>query len=103
MLFEIIIGIIPAAIPLSITFVLAGIGEMFNQRAGVYNLGAEGIMMVGAFLGFYVEYVMQSGPGSSILGLLAAGCGRGGCCHGCPGPFREVKYHGSCSTGQALL
>lgn len=72
MLFEIIIGIISAAIPLSITFVLVGIGEMFNQRAGVYNLGAEGIMMVGAFLGFYVEYVMQSGPGSSFLGILAA-------------------------------
>jgi simple sugar transport system permease protein len=72
MLFEIIIGIISAAIPLSITFVLVGIGEMFNQRAGVYNLGAEGIMMVGAFLGFYVEYVMQSGPGSSFLGMLAA-------------------------------
>jgi simple sugar transport system permease protein len=72
MFFEIIIGIISAAIPLSITFVLVGIGEMFNQRAGVYNLGAEGIMMVGAFLGFYVEYVMQSGPGSSCLGMVAA-------------------------------
>lgn len=72
MFFEIMIGIISAAIPLSITFVLVGIGEMFNQRAGVYNLGAEGIMMVGAFLGFYVEYVMQSGPGSSFLGMLAA-------------------------------
>lgn len=72
MIFEIMIGIISAAIPLSITFVLVGIGEMFNQRAGVYNLGAEGIMMVGAFLGFYVEYVMQSGPGSSFLGMLAA-------------------------------
>jgi len=72
MIFEIMIGIISAAIPLSITFVLVGIGEMFNQRAGVYNLGAEGIMMVGAFLGFYVEYVMQSGLGSSFLGMLAA-------------------------------
>ena len=72
MLGEIVIGIIAAAIPLSITFVLVGLGEMFNQRAGVYNLGAEGIMMVGAFLGFYVEYTMQSGPGSSFLGMLAA-------------------------------
>ena len=72
MLGEIIIGIISAAVPLSITFVLVGLGEMFNQRAGVYNLGAEGIMMVGAFLGFYVEYTLQSGPGSSFLGMLAA-------------------------------
>jgi len=72
MLFEIAIGIISAAIPLSITFVLVGLGEMFNQRAGIYNLGAEGIMMVGAFLGFYVEFIMQSGPGSSLFGMLAA-------------------------------
>jgi ABC-type uncharacterized transport system permease subunit len=72
MLSEIIIGIISAAIPLSITFILVGIGEMFNQRAGIYNLGAEGIMMVGAFIGFYVEFVMQSGPGSSFLGMMAA-------------------------------
>ncbi len=72
MLSEIIIGIISAAIPLSITFVLVGLGEMFNQKAGVFNLGAEGIMMVGAFVGFYVEYIMQSGTGSSFLGMMAA-------------------------------
>lgn len=72
MLGEIIIGIISAAIPLSITFVLVGLGEMFNQKAGVFNLGAEGIMMVGAFVGFYVEYSMSSGTGSSFLGMVAA-------------------------------
>lgn len=72
MLFEIITGIIAAAIPLSITFVLVGIGEMFNQKAGVFNLGAEGIMMVGAFLGFFVEHSMKSSTGSSFLGMLAA-------------------------------
>jgi len=72
MLFEIITGIIAAAIPLSITFLLVGIGEMFNQKAGVFNLGAEGIMMVGAFVGFYVEHSMHSGAGSSFLGMMAA-------------------------------
>jgi len=72
MLFEIITGIIAAAIPLSITFVLVGLGEMFNQKAGVFNLGAEGIMMVGAFVGFYIEFIMASGPGSSFLGMIAA-------------------------------
>ena len=72
MLYEIIIGIISAAIPLSITFLLVGIGEMFNQKAGVFNLGAEGIMMVGAFIGFYIEFIMQSSTGSSFLGMLAS-------------------------------
>jgi simple sugar transport system permease protein len=72
MLYEIIIGIISAAVPISITFLLVGLGEMFNQKAGVFNLGAEGIMMVGAFLGFYVEYVMGSAPGSSFLGMMSA-------------------------------
>lgn len=72
MIYEMIIGIIAAAVPLSITFVLVGIGEMFNQKAGVFNLGAEGIMMVGAFLGFFVEYSMKSSTGSSFLGMIAA-------------------------------
>ena len=41
---------------------------MLSQRAGVFNLGLEGIMLMGAFTGFYVTYVSQS----PLLGLLAA-------------------------------
>ncbi len=41
---------------------------MFAQRSGVLNLGVEGIMLMGAFSGFYA----LSTTGSPWLGLLAA-------------------------------
>ena len=41
---EFLMVILSTAIPLSISFILAGLGEMFNQRAGIFNLGVEGII-----------------------------------------------------------
>jgi ABC-type uncharacterized transport system permease subunit len=68
MLLEAIIVIISSAIPLSISFILAGLGEMFNQRAGIFNLGVEGIMLLGAFVSFFTVYRLEN----NILGLLFA-------------------------------
>ena len=68
MLLESIIVIVSSAIPLSISFILAGLGEMFNQRAGIFNLGVEGIMLLGSFVGFFTVHSF----GSSTLGLLTA-------------------------------
>jgi len=68
MLLEAIVVIISSAIPLSISFILAGLGEMFNQRSGTFNLGVEGIMLIGAFVGFFTVHSLHS----NILGLLAA-------------------------------
>ncbi|HLO31595.1 MAG TPA: ABC transporter permease [Anaerolineales bacterium] len=45
----------------------ATIGEIFSERAGVMNLGIEGMMLVGAMSGFAVWF----NTGSAILGLLA--------------------------------
>lgn len=41
-----------AAVPL----VLAGLGEAVAERAGLLNLGIEGMMLSGAFFGFYAAY-----------------------------------------------
>lgn len=46
----------------------ATIGEMFCERAGVLNLGIEGIMLLGAMFGFTVAYF----SGSLWLGMCAA-------------------------------
>jgi simple sugar transport system permease protein len=46
----------------SVALLLAALGEMFNQRAGVFNLGCEGIMCVGAFLAFLPPYYLRGGP-----------------------------------------
>ncbi len=68
MLLDACVVIVSSAIPLSISFILAGLGEMFNQRAGIFNLGVEGIMMLGAFVGFFTAYRLDN----NILGLLFA-------------------------------
>ena len=46
----------------------ATIGEMFAERAGVLNLGIEGVMLLGAMTGFTVAYF----SGSLWLGMAAA-------------------------------
>jgi simple sugar transport system permease protein len=62
-----IVGTIAVAIPL----LLAGLGEQISERAGVLNLGLEGMMLVGAFVGFAVTLA----TGSFSLGFLAGSAG----------------------------
>ena len=46
----------------------ATLGEMFSERAGVLNLGIEGIMLLGAMVGFSAAYF----SGNLWLGITAA-------------------------------
>ncbi|GIK43634.1 MAG: ABC transporter permease [Chloroflexota bacterium] len=64
----IIVGIAHSGLRLATPYLYAAIGEMFAQRSGVLNLGVEGIMLMGAFSGFYALFQ----TGSPLLGLLAA-------------------------------
>lgn len=68
MLSDTLIVIVSMAIPLSVSLMLAGLGEMFTQRSGIFNLGVEGIMLMGAFVGFFTVYRLDN----NLLGLLAA-------------------------------
>lgn len=65
---EIIIIILATGIRLATPYLLAALGEMFVQRSGVYNLGVEGIMMMGAFSGFYATLQL----GSPLLGIVVS-------------------------------
>ncbi len=64
----IILGIIHSGIRLATPYLFAALGETFSQRAGVLNLGTEGIMLMGAFFGFYATFV----TGNPWLGVSAA-------------------------------
>lgn len=63
------IGVIASAIRLAVPLLLAALGETFGQRSGVLNLGVDGIMLLGAFSGYYA--VLKTG--NPWVGLLAAG------------------------------
>ena len=60
----IILTIITASTPL----LLAALGELVAERAGVLNLGVEGMMVMGAVSGFAATYL----TGQPIIGLVAA-------------------------------
>jgi general nucleoside transport system permease protein len=68
--------VLALGIPFSVALLLASLGEMFNQRAGVFNLGCEGIMCVGAFLAFLPPWLLHDpalAPWANLLGFgLAA-------------------------------
>lgn len=64
----ILVGILHSGIRLATPYLYAAIGEMFSQRSGVLNLGVDGIMLMGAFSGFYAVFKTDS----LILGILAA-------------------------------
>lgn len=64
----VLIGILTSGIRLATPYIYAAIGETFGQRSGVLNLGVEGIMLMGAFSGFYAVYRTEN----VWLGLLFA-------------------------------
>jgi simple sugar transport system permease protein len=60
-----VLGAITAGVPL----LLAGLGEQISEKAGVLNIGIEGMMLCGAYGGFVVAYYSES----FWLGFLAGG------------------------------
>lgn len=66
-------GFLAATIRLATPILIAALGEMIAERSGVLNLGIEGIMLFGAFIGFWISY--QSG--NLWLGFLAGGLAGG--------------------------
>jgi ABC-type uncharacterized transport system permease subunit len=64
----VIIGILTSGIRLATPYLYAALGETFGQLSGVLNLGVDGMMLMGAYAGFYVVF----NTGNPWLGLLAA-------------------------------
>ncbi|MBU0582107.1 MAG: ABC transporter permease [Alphaproteobacteria bacterium] len=60
-------GAVTAAIPL----LLAGLGEQMSEKAGVLNIGIEGMMICGAYCGFVGAFY----SGSLWLGFLTGALG----------------------------
>lgn len=67
-------GLIAATLRVATPLLYGTVGEIFSERAGVLNLGIEGIMFLGAFVGFAVAARAEAvGVGGYLwLGLAAA-------------------------------
>jgi simple sugar transport system permease protein len=64
---ELLVPVLVTIITASTPLVLAALGEHVSERAGVLNLGVEGMMIVGAAAGFAAAITF----GSSLAGVLA--------------------------------
>lgn len=63
-----IVGLVAATLRVATPLTFGTLGELFCERAGILNLGIEGMMFFGAFVGFAV-----AGHSDSLwLGVLAA-------------------------------
>ena len=64
-------GTASAALLLSVPIVLAALGGLFSERAGVVNIGLEGMMIMGAWAGGYIG--SQHGPWAGLFGAVVFG------------------------------
>ena len=67
-----LVSLFSGAIVYAVSVMYAGIGETFSQRAGVMNLGVEGIMLMGAVSG-YIAAVNTQNLALSFLVVLLVG------------------------------
>jgi simple sugar transport system permease protein len=61
-------NLLAATLRVATPLMFGTMGELFAERSGVLNLGIEGTMFMGAFIGFTAAYM----TGSLWLGVLAA-------------------------------
>ncbi|MEA2379313.1 MAG: ral nucleoside transport system permease protein [Thermoleophilaceae bacterium] len=68
MSYEVLEGMLASAVLAGIPLAYAALGELLSERVGVINIGIEGVMLVGAAVGF----VIAVDSGSTLIGFLAS-------------------------------
>jgi len=63
-----VVGVVASSMLSGTSLLYATLGELVGERAGIVNLGLEGIMLIGAATGFAVTAL----TGDPYLGLIAA-------------------------------
>jgi simple sugar transport system permease protein len=63
-----LLGLILTTLAFSAPLLLAALGELIGERAGVLNIGLEGMMLTGALAGAAVSFATSN----AAIGLLLA-------------------------------
>ena len=70
---SILVVVLASAVTYGTPLVFASLGELLTERSGVLNLGVEGMMLVGAVMGFWaVQHAPGAGPFSLAVAVLVA-------------------------------
>jgi general nucleoside transport system permease protein len=64
------VAVLAGAIRVGTPFLFVSLGECLTEKSGRINLGLEGILVMGAMVGYAVSYL----SGNPWVGVLAAGC-----------------------------
>jgi simple sugar transport system permease protein len=71
-----LLAVLAATLTIATPLVWAALGALINERAGILNLGIEGTMYAGAFVGFLTAVTTGNpylGLGTAVVAGLAAG------------------------------
>ncbi len=72
----VLVGTLASGIRTAMPYLLAALGETVGQRSGVLNLGVDGVMLLGAFGGYYTVLQTENHWLGVLVGL-AIGLGMG--------------------------
>jgi simple sugar transport system permease protein len=98
MIASILGGFLSGAIQAGTPLLYATLGEVIEERAGIVNLGLEGVMLMGAVAGFTTTVL----TGSAVLGVLA-GALAGGFFNLLFGFFVITRRANQLASGLALM
>jgi general nucleoside transport system permease protein len=67
---SLLVVVIASGITYGTPLLYAALGELLAERSGVLNLGVEGMMLVGAVMGFWAVQTIDATTSISLLGAL---------------------------------
>ena len=63
-----ILSIVSASVRMAVPLLLIALAELYSEKAGMVNIGLEGLAAIGALVGFMVTYY----TGNTWFGILGA-------------------------------